>query len=226
MSLFEQRLQRPFARRQRRQPVRLRRQRPLPVWLLVTAVTAVYLAWIIFRSVFFFFLYGGLPPIAIEALQLSELGFGLMLVPVWGILGWQYVQQTAVSPISQTILDREDLYAMSPAEFEQFVGRLFRAKGYRVKLRGKSGDMGVDVEVRNANGKKAIVQCKRYRNTVGPKTVRELYGTLIHERAAHAFLITTADVSASAIEWAEGKPMTLIDGETLVHITLTLDRYP
>jgi restriction system protein len=70
--------------------------------------------------------------------------------------------------------------------------------------------------------KKAVVQCKRYQNTVGEEIVRELYGTLIHERAARAFLVTTADISESAQQWAQGKPITLIDGRTLVQITEAL----
>ena len=78
------------------------------------------------------------------------------------------------------------------------------------------------LELRRRDGKKAIVQCKRYTNTVGPDVVRELYGTLMHERAAHAFLVTSAVISDSAREWARRKPMTLIDGATLVQIAAAL----
>jgi restriction system protein len=76
--------------------------------------------------------------------------------------------------------------------------------------------------VERGGGKRAIVQCKRYRRPVGPDVVRELYGTLIHERVAHAFLVTTADISNSARQWAAGKPMTLIDGALLVQISARL----
>ena len=69
----------------------------------------------------------------------------------------------------------------------------------------------------------AIVQCKRYQNTVGAELVRELYGTLMHEKALHAFLITTADISSAAREWAQGKPITLIDGATLMAIAAALE---
>ena len=124
------------------------------------------------------------------------------------------------------ILTVAELYALSPGDFEVYVGQLFRQKGYRVKLRGGSGDLGVDVELRKRDGKKAVVQCKRYRTTVGSETVRDLYGTLIHERAAHAFLVTTADISDAAREWAQYKPITLIDGETLVRIATSLQNRP
>ncbi|MBE2221690.1 MAG: restriction endonuclease, partial [Anaerolineae bacterium] len=45
------------------------------------------------------------------------------------------------------------------------------------------------------------------------------FGTLIHERVSHAFLVTTADISPSAREWAQGKPMTLIDGNLLIQVS-------
>ena len=61
----------------------------------------------------------------------------------------------------------------------------FRQKGYKVSLRGRSGDLGVDLVLMRPGGKQAIVQCKRYRNTIGPDIVRELYGTLIHEGVSH-----------------------------------------
>jgi restriction system protein len=111
---------------------------------------------------------------------------------------------------------------MDPDDFEKYVGQLFRQKGYRVRLRGSKGDLGVDLELTQPSGKRAIVQCKRYHNTVGPKVVRELYGTLVHEQVPHAFLVTTADISDAARQWAQFKPITLIDGETLVKIAAAL----
>lgn len=66
------------------------------------------------------------------------------------------------------------------------------------------------------------MQCKRYQSTVGEETVRELYGTLLHELAYHSFLVTTADISEAARAWAEGKPITLIDGVTLAQIDRSL----
>ena len=53
--------------------------------------------------------------------------------------------------------------------------------------------------------------------------MRELYGTLIHEKVAHAFLVTTADISDAAREWARGKPMTLIDGKMLVQVVTAVE---
>ena len=60
---------------------------------------------------------------------------------------------------------------------------------------------------------------------MGEKIVRDLYGTLMHEGAFHAFLVTTAEISDAAEKWARGKPITLIDGPTLVHIANSLASY-
>ena len=119
-------------------------------------------------------------------------------------------------------MTREQLYELDPKTFEHYVAGLFRQKGYLVLVRGRSGDHGVDLELTGKAGKRAIVQCKRYRDTVGEKIVRDLFGTLLHERASRAFLITTADISEAAINWAKGKPITLINGEMLVEIASSL----
>ena len=126
-----------------------------------------------------------------------------------------YDLQTYSAPRQQTTYERprygvsralDELQDLSPKEFEHYVAGLFRRKGYRAVVRGRAGDHGVDLELRAPTGKRAIVQCKRYQNTVGEDVVRELFGTLIHER-----------------DWAQGKPITLIDGRTLVRIAASLD---
>jgi restriction system protein len=155
-----------------------------------------------------------------EFVTLVELALGFTLVFIWSAVWWRQRQQTHSGLVR---LDREELQALHPREFEQYVARLFRRKGYRVKLRGRSGDQGVDLELIQPSGKRAVVQCKRYQRTISPDVVRDLYGTLIHERVAHAFLVTTADISAASREWAAGKPITLIDGEALGRIMAEMD---
>ncbi len=186
---------------------------------LIGLLTAVYLFWLVIRIASQPAWLAGLPSVLMELLHLAELAGFVTLALVWGVVWWRGSRGTAVAVQP---LDIDQLYSLTPYEFEQYVARLFRRKGYSVNLRGRSGDHGVDLLVRQPGGKKAIVQCKRYRKSVGPDVVRELYGTLIHERVSHAFLVTTADISDSAREWAQGKPMTLIDGRALAHIAAML----
>lgn len=111
----------------------------------------------------------------------------------------------------------EDLKRLDPAHFEELVAELYRAEGHQARHMGQSGDHGVDVEVITSSGERWIVQCKRYRDTVGEEIVRELFGTLHHEKAHRAVLVTTANTTTPAENWARGKPIDLIDGTALMH---------
>ena len=209
-----------FARAARRQKQNIARYlKPIIVAILMTIVFGI---WVFYRWLWQPVWFGHLPIQMVEAFDLFEFGSTITLCILWGIVFWQRYQSKRVK-----ILSVEQLYALSPYDFEQFVGQVFRKKGFNVVLRGRSGDMGVDLELHhNDNGKRAVVQCKRYRNTVGPETVRELYGTMLHERVSHAFLVTTAEISGGGRTWAQNKPLTLIDGETLVRIASELKITP
>ena len=189
---------------------------------VISWLTAVFLFWLAFRAIFIPEWVSQLPSLLSELLNLIEIGWVATLSCLWFLLWKQGHPPEPSLPTQVNALDIEELFALSPAEFEAYVARLFRRKGYRAEVRGGSGDHGVDLMVTNREGRKAIVQCKRYRNQVGPDIVRELYGTLMHEDVSHAFLVTTASISNSAQKWAQGKPMTLIDGDDLVHLAALL----
>lgn len=192
---------------------------PTPGRWLVSGLTFFFLAWTAYRI--------GLQPnwakelsgIWSELLSLLEMASTFTLTVLWGTLLWRRSR----AQHHYSLISLENLRALSPKEFETFVARIFRRKGYEVTMRGSSGDQGVDLELAKAGGKRAIVQCKRYRSTIGPEIARELYGTLIHEGAAHAFLVTTSAISATSRKWAAGKSMTLIDGDTLVQLAAGLN---
>lgn len=203
-----------------RSPSRLAPKRAPRRWLLLTVLTSVILLWLVFRWIAQPAWMARLPQTLTDALDVIDLAAALTLSFVWLGLALRRRWQANSSPVAPLTL--EQIYSLTPSGFEHYVAGLFRQKGYQVRVRGRSGDHGVDLVVRNGNGKRAIVQCKRYQNTVGEELVRELFGTLIHERAAHAFLVATAEISGSAYEWAQGKPITLIDGRTLVRIAAAL----
>lgn len=191
--------------------------------LLIGGLTVLFATWLFYRTLAQPGWLALLPPVLEELLELSETAGVFTLLLLWTALGWQWWQRQAAPP-PPVKLSIAELYALSPSDFEKYVARLFRRKGYRVKLRGRSGDHGVDLMVTQPGGRRAIVQCKRYQHTISPEIVRELFGTLVHERVAHAFLVTTADISDAARAWARNKPMTLIDGDTLLQIAAALDQ--
>ena len=109
----------------------------------------------------------------------------------------------------------DELKAMTPVEFEQWVGARFEDLGYKVKTTGLSGDHGVDLVARR-DQEKVVIQCKRYRETaVGEPIMRDLYGTMQHESAARAYLVTTGYLTPAALTWSRGKPIEIWDGRYL-----------
>lgn len=188
---------------------------------LFTGVVAIILvSWLVYRYLVQPAWFGRLPGIIAESLFIIEAASVITLAILTAIIFWQQSGQKA----KLDVLSVADMYALTPAAFETYVAGLFRQKGYRVRHRGRRGDRGVDLELTHPSGRKAIVQCKRYRHAIGPEVVRELLGTMVHERVHHAFLVTTADISGAAREWAANKPMTLIDGSTLVQIAAALSK--
>lgn len=112
-----------------------------------------------------------------------------------------------------------DLYTMDPLAFEQLVAELFRAMGWQAVTTQRSGDGGVDVDALDPTpitGGRIVVQVKRYRNTVNPTAVRDLYGTVQDTGANKGVLVTTSKFGASSHAFVNGKPLELISGPQLV----------
>ena len=61
-----------------------------------------------------------------------------------------------------------------------------------------------------------MIQAKRYTRTVDVSAVRDLYGTVMNEGANRGILITTASYGPDAYEFANGKPISLVDGPNLL----------
>jgi restriction system protein len=155
---------------------------------------------------------------------LLELGLALLCVLVGAplLLGWHSVLRRWRARLRRTVwpaLSLEQLALLTPAEFEEYVAqRIFARQGYQVQNTPDVKDGGVDILVTDVHGRRAVVQCKRYRATVGEATVRDLYGTMIHHDALMAYLVTSGPISEAARRWAAGKPIGLIDGARLVEL--------
>ncbi|QIY58620.1 restriction endonuclease [Streptomyces sp. RPA4-5] len=118
-----------------------------------------------------------------------------------------------------------DLYEMDPLAFENLIAELFRAMGMQAVTTQRSGDGGVDVDALDPDpirGGKIVVQVKRYRHTVPPTAVRDLYGTVQAEGANKGVLVTTSRFGPGSHTFANGKPLSLIAGSELVDL---LGRY-
>ena len=115
----------------------------------------------------------------------------------------------------QRLTRLEQVQRLDPIDFERLVGYLYQKEGYKVYLTSASGDEGIDLLLRKGS-QKTVVQCKRYAGTVGQATVRDLYGAMGHTHADAGALITSGTISAPAAAWAQGKPISLRDGPSLM----------
>jgi len=86
---------------------------------------------------------------------------------------------------------------------------------YLIQTTATTGDEGVDL-ILHKDTRLAVVQCKRYEGSVGQPVVRDLYGAMLHNRADEAYLVTTGTITLPAQRWATGKPIHLVDGNTLI----------
>ncbi|GAA4957058.1 restriction endonuclease [Actinoplanes utahensis] len=112
---------------------------------------------------------------------------------------------------------------MSGTEFEFFIARLMRAGGCRgVRVSGGSGDMGADVTGRAPDGRRIVVQCKRYTGPLGSPHVQRFAGTArtIHG-ADVALLVTTGHPTRQARDVARRCHITLVDRTALARWVTT-----
>jgi restriction system protein len=116
---------------------------------------------------------------------------------------------------------RPNLMDLTPAEFEHLVGNLFQKMGLETKVTRSSRDGGVDAvayDLRPVVGGTFVIQAKRYRHTVGVSAVRDLFGTMDHERANKAILVTTSQYGPDAYDFGKGKQIDLVDGGKLLYL--------
>jgi Restriction endonuclease len=116
---------------------------------------------------------------------------------------------------------RPNLMELTPSEFESLIQNLFTNMGLETKQTRASRDGGVDCvayDTRPIFGGKVVIQAKRYKNTVGVSAVRDLFGTLQNEGASKGILVTTSGYGKASFEFAQNKPIELIDGGNLLYL--------
>jgi restriction system protein len=183
------------------------------------AIQKVFFAWIFMALALAFITWHGREPILLLPSGVNHIlffGTGILTGGITLIWTFHLWQKRRISFSNARRL--EDLLALSPGEFEKLVATLFKAYGHQAQVLGGTSDHGVDIVVLSVENEKWVVQCKRYNGSVGEPVVRDLYGTMGHEGAHRAYLITTGTFTSQAREWAVGKPIVLYDGEALVKL--------
>lgn len=100
-----------------------------------------------------------------------------------------------------------DYAAMDPYDFEEAVAALCRRDGCPdAEVVGGAGDLGADVVATTPDGRRLVVQCKRYTdgNKVGSQDLQRFGGTCYAVHGAGvAVVVTTGDFTEPALEYAE-----------------------
>jgi restriction system protein len=145
------------------------------------------------------------------------------LAPVRPVLEFNMVDPRFVeeTDVLSSLDQGPNLMELTPSEFESLITNLFEKMGLETRLTQASRDGGVDCvayDPRPIFGGKVIIQAKRYKHTVGVSAVRDLFGTLQNEGASKGILVTTSGYGKAAFEFANNKPLELLDGSNLLYL--------
>lgn len=115
--------------------------------------------------------------------------------------------------VNKSILDKirlkpEDVYSLTPRQFEEMVAELMTKRGYKVDLTKATRDGGKDLIIANHTDIGNFiyyVECKKYAptNPIGVNLVRELVGTISADRVTAGIMITSSYFSPDAIQFSE-----------------------
>ncbi|MGW7255082.1 restriction endonuclease [Streptomyces sp. NPDC054834] len=129
--------------------------------------------------------------------------------------------RTAVEALEppQDVGGAVDYDALDADDFEQAIAVLCERDGCsQVEVVGGAGDLGADVLAVTPDGRRVVIQCKRYGDThrVGSEELQRFGGTCftVHE-ADIAIVVTTSDFTAPAAEYAGLCGIVCVDGQSL-----------
>jgi restriction system protein len=89
------------------------------------------------------------------------------------------------------------------------VAEIYEKIGYDIKVIGGSHDGGV---VSGGGKDRIVVQCKHQKQNVGRPVLQQLWGVLNSDHSiTRCDLVTSAGFTREALEFADGKRLTLVD---------------
>ncbi len=131
----------------------------------------------------------------------------------------------AVKKLLEPLDKGNNLANMNWLEFETKISALikkeFCTENSETNLVHSSLELGIELITTDTDtyrGGKTIFYVKRSIKPISVFAVRELFGQIIHEGAIKGILITTADFSPEAYEFAKNKPISLINGIGLLSL--------
>lgn len=127
-------------------------------------------------------------------------------------------EQARIKELEELLKKKHFWQSLSGVDFEHALGRVFQNNGYGVELTSAVGDGGVDLYLKDLDGKEVIVQCKAHGKPVGVGAARDLYGTLHAEKVEYAILASVSGFTAGVHAFIEGKPIKLLDLDEIIEM--------
>ena len=159
-------------------------------------------------------------------LFLLFLGIFLFVSSILIIFVEGYLYQTRLNAYHKRIQKIKDsqiqqLDKFSGEKFEFYLKKLFEDLGYqRIKTTQKTRDFGVDLIMFDPQGKKIVIQAKRYSSNVGIDAINEAVGTRLPENANEVWVVTNSYFTKPAIEHANKNRVILINRDQLMDLIL------
>lgn len=135
----------------------------------------------------------------------------ILLIIVTGIQSHQHRKKIIASGI-------EEIDEMTGRKFEEYLGNVFQAKGYGVKFTPTTNDYGADLLL-SKQGKKIVVQAKRYKKNVGVRAVQEVIPAIQMYSASEAWVVTNSYLTNQAMKLAKVNNVKVIDRNMLMAIS-------
>ncbi|MER5688508.1 restriction endonuclease [Streptomyces sp. NPDC002205] len=110
-------------------------------------------------------------------------------------------------------------HALGPTEFEHAIAYLCQRDGCtNVLVSGGAGDLGADVTATAPDGRRIVIQCKRYgpTNKVGSPEMQRFGGTCYSVHHAHIpVVVTTSTFTRQAVSYATAQGIRLYGEQAL-----------
>ena len=161
---------------------------------------------------------------ALIAASAGNVGQAIILICMAGIAGLvsysayqghkqRMAERYRVRMLQSTEMDR--YHAMAPGEFERAIAFLCERDGCSgVQVVGGAGDLGADVIATAPDGRRIVIQCKRYGPTtkVGSPDMQRFGGTCYSVHGAHvAAVVTTSVFTKPAADYGIRQNIRLVD---------------
>lgn len=153
--------------------------------------------------------------------QVSLFVFAVILVVVLGfVVKNLYVQLDSVYREYERVRRAShtqsvpEMVVLHPTDFEHYVATIYKMLGYTATVTRQSSDGGIDIILKNEDGRTAV-QVKRYSDKiVGRPEINKLVGAAVHDFEKMIF-VTTSDFTAEAYAEAQKRGVILVNGEGL-----------